>query len=458
MKLKSSYIYLVITSIFILSCSSTSKLQKAAIIGDTEEMQLLLDEKKINLNKTDYEGNTVLMKAVEAQKYNSVDLLLKRGANPNIENEKREVPLLVAILNENWEIADLLLQNGADINYKAKYNTLLIEKIYDKFENELRVSNDSLTQFILRWTNSNKNVDSLSFNFMNLFSANLSIPIQKFKTALQYLIHNGFDINQKYGYDDNTFFMFLCEKSPIGFYSFHRSILPSDLNLNKSFKLTENGSLKNSIIYETLSDNRINIDSKNKNGDTALHLSAESGNLFPFLTLNALGADVTVKNDKGQTILHKAALLGHLHIVKFCIEQLNLDINQKDSTGNTPLMSSILGAGIMPAASMFLLLNSSKELDYKKSIYNISKYQYIKMGLTVKYLLKNGALINTKNNEGKTPLMMAALLGASYFVKELLSNGADIHAVDNENKNALYYAQESKNEEVIELIESEMNK
>jgi ankyrin repeat protein len=52
-------------------------------------------------------------------------------------------------------------------------------------------------------------------------------------------------------------------------------------------------------------------------------------------------------------------------------------------------------------------------------------------------LLKHGADINQRSDDGKTPLMWAATRNNCDMMQFLLENGADVHAVDNEGLNVL---------------------
>ena len=69
----------------------------------------------------------------------------------------------------------------------------------------------------------------------------------------------------------------------------------------------------------------------------------------------------------------------------------------------------------------------------------------------VKALIEAGADINAKNNKGATALMLALILNRSpaKTVQILIDSGADIFAKDNAGKTALYYA---KNDEIKKVI------
>jgi len=53
--------------------------------------------------------------------------------------------------------------------------------------------------------------------------------------------------------------------------------------------------------------------------------------------------DVDTKDNQGNTALHYAALWGHLEIVKRLVEERNMDVYTKDNQGNTALHYAALG-------------------------------------------------------------------------------------------------------------------
>lgn len=73
-----------------------------------------------------------------------------------------------------------------------------------------------------------------------------------------------------------------------------------------------------------------------------------------------------------------------------------------------------------------------------------------------KKALRQGAYVNVRDSQGKTPLMYAAIFGNPDLVMLLILNGAgaDFSIKDYDGKTALMYAQEKKHMKVIELLKS----
>ena len=74
-----------------------------------------------------------------------------------------------------------------------------------------------------------------------------------------------------------------------------------------------------------------------RNGNSYLHLAAETGQIEAFKTAFSREDDKDIKNRCGKTSFHLACKNGHLNIVEYLLENtnLNVDINAKDSNSWT---------------------------------------------------------------------------------------------------------------------------
>jgi cytochrome c len=88
-------------------------IHEAAMAGDTQRVQQLLDE-GIDVNAADDVG-TALQWALFANQIEMVNFLLEAGAEPNVEGPTG-TPLQMAVASGNIEIVRPLLEHGADPN------------------------------------------------------------------------------------------------------------------------------------------------------------------------------------------------------------------------------------------------------------------------------------------------------------------------------------------------------
>lgn len=69
-----------------------------------------------DINYKDALGNTLLFWEVSFYDFELIELLLKNGANPNIQNLYQITPLINAVKNQNIKAVRLLLEYGADVS------------------------------------------------------------------------------------------------------------------------------------------------------------------------------------------------------------------------------------------------------------------------------------------------------------------------------------------------------
>ncbi|KAG4068100.1 hypothetical protein HA402_001525 [Bradysia odoriphaga] len=93
---------------------------------DLDFIQAALDEKPdlvkfllkegANINATDEDGKTALMKASNNGRYETVKFLIENGADVNATDTNGKTPIMFASAFDNSKIIKLLVDNGANIN------------------------------------------------------------------------------------------------------------------------------------------------------------------------------------------------------------------------------------------------------------------------------------------------------------------------------------------------------
>ena len=107
--------------------------------------------------------------------------------------------------------------------------------------------------------------------------------------------------------------------------------------------------------------------------------------------------------------------------------------------------------------AMLTMINEGFDVN---GIYNLNGDNYLMLAIltkecepkTVQFLLDFKANVNSRNCQGITPLMTAAIRDEHYLVQMLLKNGADVNASTLHGWTALHYASEENNNKVINAL------
>ncbi|XP_046579347.1 putative ankyrin repeat protein RF_0381 [Haliotis rubra] len=194
-----------------------------------------------------------------------------------------------------------------------------------------------------------------------------------------------------------------------------------------------------------------------------LHLACEGGNIqIVKFILQQNVTDVNSRTQdgstqcKGATIkedhLHVACEGGNVDIVKYFLTRYSEDINKGGEFGWTPAMY----AARHGHREVLHLLESegadlTKENDDHDNIFYfaiLSEDPEI-----VKYIVKHNTVdINRENDEGMTPVMIAADNGFKEAFHLLVSKGADLTRVNEKRENILHHACRGRGMEIVEYI------
>lgn len=183
--------------------------------------------------------------------------------------------------------------------------------------------------------------------------------------------------------------------------------------------------------------------------DTYLDTAIRLNRLDIIKLLVECGEDVNKRTISKKSSLIEACWYGNSEIVEYLIEQ-GADVNYYSSIG-TPLVFSvakndleIIKILIKHKANVHLTTEDNDSILFW-AITNDSHD-------VVRYLVENGALINTENCSGETPLMKAGEWGDYKTAKYFIENGANICAENNVGETVFYYAISGGNVEIVRML------
>jgi ankyrin repeat protein len=225
---------------------------------------------------------------------------------------------------------------------------------------------------------------------------------------------------------------------------------------------------KNLEIIEQLLQKKVDVNAKDKEGDTALQLATEHNSIPVVKLLLKYGADARehkeipgeISSDgrqaKGwqETPLLHALEYGYLELAQILIEN-GADVNVRNRNQASPLQLATGRYGYFKIVG--LLVAKGADINAQDSFGNTALFTTISSKTastfsTSKFLIQRGAKVNIANTSGQTPLMIAANLPDEELSNEeqrqttqklrtdliqlLMDNDADVNAKDKDGKTA----------------------
>ncbi|EAY19538.1 ankyrin repeat protein, putative [Trichomonas vaginalis G3] len=193
-----------------------------------------------------------------------------------------------------------------------------------------------------------------------------------------------------------------------------------------------------------------NINEKNENGKTALHMAAMKNTKETAEFLISHGANINEKDTYGRTALHMAALNNSKETAEVLISH-GINVNEKNKGGETALHNAVLSNSKETAEVLISHgANINEKTKYGETALHFAARNTSKE--TAELLISHGGNINEKDGDGKTALHEAAGFNCKRTAELLISHGANINEKDGEGKTALNIAIDANHKEMAEFL------
>ena len=383
--------------------------------GNFNIMQKLLKKSK-NYDLKDIHGETPLLISIRKKEIKILELLIKNNIDIDKTNNLKFTPLMTAINTKNLDIIKTILKKNPDLNKKNKIgDTALIISIKSKLieisKLLLNYENININEFnnkmdcALILACSNNLIDTVKFIFekknvnFNCQDKFLNTPLiiclrKKYFEIAQLLIDKNVDLNVKNRYGKTALFWAMRNNNKR-----ITDILIKKLDCLKDKNLTKTKNPIYSIKNENVVSHII-IALQSKKEEFVKDLFKNNKNILQNLK----------KDKKIEDLIFLCIKRNNLEILELFIN--NVDINIKNSEGDTPLLYSVKNENI----EMIKLLLKNKadvekyDKEFKNALFIAIEAEKIEI---VKLLIKNHAKIIQKNPNENTiknnPLKKAIL-------------------------------------------------
>lgn len=417
-------------------------LMAAASAGKVDAVELMIKAgADVNLNANNINGDSPLHCACRVVNLNVMDFLLKNNASPILNNKEKILPftfIVDAVTQEDFKRAiNMFLTKGFDINYQDEYGRSLLFWVIDNTQT--------------------KHLNILQTDFKHL--VDFDIKDKKGKTIRQYAAAKG-DIQESINPP-----LFL-EPSP----STGVNLYEPRYSLNENFTYTMVSTIKGRDRYliDAIKKYKADVNLADKTfGNTCLHWACLYNRLKCLdIVLNSK-ANVNIKNKAGMSPIH--CLWGIRNSIDRVaaaklLSDFGTNFNAQNDDGNTFLHNAVLWADvdfvklIATNDSFVHVVNFNLKNKENKTAFDLSqRFKYDSKYIEIADLLRNYnniSYVGEKDKQaGITALMLACMRGDLIAAKVLISEVKD--AVNKKDKNGdtpLHFAIRFRNIDIAKML------
>ncbi|XP_059139285.1 serine/threonine-protein phosphatase 6 regulatory ankyrin repeat subunit B-like [Physella acuta] len=447
-----------------------------------------------NINAVDNYGNSPLFIALLFEKKDASKYLLECGADVNLICDSLCSPLFVAVLNNDTELVNLLIQYGANLDM-GEYSEILVALENRSVEMTIALLEHGananmrdtkkepaltiaikLALYFDDYIFATPVGAEIDFNIKKIWIDNLKLVAESFLNnganisamddegntclhaaaelgdvnVLELFVAHKADVNVQNVKGETPLMMACCRvnvKAVRYLLSVEADVTLVDVNKDTALHHTtlkaKEMSRYQNVILEMLPctithliENNANINARNGQGNTALHLTFDDrtdlkiqNNLGETALHHAfnddvaralleMGADMEACSQNGRTALICATVAGEFRLAEFLLAR-GANVNAQDNNGKNALMLAIENYAV-------------KRMRFRK--YNTD---------FLNILLEHGAVVNASDATGQTACMIAVNKHAAdnflEVLPKLVAYGADLNKVDNKNRSVLVH-------------------
>ncbi|XP_046572743.1 putative ankyrin repeat protein RF_0381 [Haliotis rubra] len=357
-------------------------------------------------------------------------------------------PVMLAASEGRKDMFDFLLQNGADLSHADKHRNNILHRT-------CQGGNMELVKYVLA-----QNIVKINSRSDDGSSPAMEAAHAGHIEVLKLLVSEGADLTFLTEDKDNILHVALQSKHM----DTVKYVLTNDFveidsrnihGMTAVMLAAEGGTEKghSEIVKYILTENAVNINDRDSEGMTPVLLAADYGYGDIIELLESKGADLSVVDDSGENILHKLSLVGQVDLVNHVLKKKSIvrNINKRGVRYRTPVMTAAC-CGYKEVFDVLVKNGADLTLidDDGNSILHLACEETVDI---VKYLLSNNIVdIDSRGYLDRTPVLIAAARGNRGVFELLMKQGADMLLVDDDGNNILHLAVKGENVDLVKHI------